>query len=308
MGRQGDPRALDRGPIMRCDELVALGVKLDGATAPADPHLLADQSKGRRIVRLLKGDVAIPMDLQLCPRREVVRMARQRLKRGVLDRPKARQRWVTGCPVDPHAGGLLDPLPQFPIEVIVWLGIASRQEVALDVVDAALLDLPFQPGGDRWIRIDPKAIMVGALAIAPLGQRLVDAGMHDRALEVVQDNPLRHAAQKVERVPMTQQSGFQALIKHDLGIQMPAPGEDQDKQPRFARASVPWIEHPAGKAKVDLRLAAGFGFHPHHRVGLLGLEVLDHAPDRAVADRPLVAFFQPRPNRRDLHPPAAVRR
>src|SRR5574337_1498726 len=90
----------------------------------------------------------------------------------------------------------------------------ARAATPLDF--AFVLWLAWQTG------IDQKAIVLGTFPISLLHGRIFLACVRvdDRGFEVVQYDALRHAAEKLEGVLMTQQPRRQFLIKHDLGVLM----------------------------------------------------------------------------------------
>jgi hypothetical protein len=94
-----------------------------------------------------------------------------------------------------------------------------------EIAHPAALDLPLGLAGQT--RVDQKPVVLGAFAIGLLNRRLfvADVGFDDRRFEIVQHDAVRHAAKEFERVLVAQQPGRQFLIKHDLGVLMPTPGQ-----------------------------------------------------------------------------------
>lgn len=92
------------------------------------------------------------------------------------------------------------------------------QEVALDVVHAALFDLALMLGFARLVRVDHEAVVLGALPVGVLGLGLIPAALGDPSLEVVQHHPLGHAAgRQAQRVdcPVRAGGGERTPLRQD---------------------------------------------------------------------------------------------
>jgi hypothetical protein len=200
------------------DRVVVGREQLDGARAAADPQPLADQAEGRRVVAALEDHVAIAVQHRLLPDRQVVRPARQRPQRRPFELLELLERALPGRAMLASAGHVAAPGAELGVQLVEWGRRSAGQEVALDVVDPALLDLPLQVRRPRWVGIDAGAVVLGALAVGALDQRVVHAGTQDGCLQIVQDDPLRHAAQHLEGVAVQEQPGPDALIEDHLGV------------------------------------------------------------------------------------------
>jgi hypothetical protein len=179
-------------------QLIVAGVDLHFPCAATSPQLLPDQAEGGRIIRLVKDKVAISMQLDSLPYTHIVRCPRQ---------------WTQHVPLylesfqGSFAGGAVNPMPRrgihpaqhVSIGLIEGRGRSSPQEVALDVVNAPLLHFPFMLWGARITGRDQKTIVLCALAIGALRFWHIPTYLGDPRLQVVDANPLRRAAEEINR-------------------------------------------------------------------------------------------------------------
>src|SRR5262249_43320290 len=110
----------------------------------------------------------------------------------------------------------------------------TTQEIALDVVDAALFDFAFMFGGARPTGCEQKAVVLGTLAVGLLHLRVVPAGFGDGGLEVVEHDALRHTAEEIEGVPVQKQPGRDTLVPHKFDVLVAAEAEHHHESPGFA--------------------------------------------------------------------------
>src|SRR5262245_45267889 len=108
----------------------------------------------------------------------------------------------------------------------------------------------------RWIGVNEEVVVLGALAIAPAGLRLGEAGADYRRFEVVGYHALWHPTKEAEGVLVAEQPGGLALVKDQLSIEVAAEGEHHDEDPGLAHGAAAGIHAQPGIAEVDLRLAA----------------------------------------------------
>ena len=105
--------------------------------------------------------------------------------------------------------------------------------------------------------VDFEQVSFGAFGIRPLDCGVVDAGLGDGALGVIDDDPARHTAKPVKGMAMTGQPGHRRLIPDDFGILMPGPAEGHDEKPGLADLSGHRINHGGASAEVHLRGLTG---------------------------------------------------
>ena len=178
----------------------------------------------------------------------------------------------------------------------------SSEEIATDVVDAALLDLPLQAGRPRRLGVDEEAIVCGAFPIGTLRHRLGETGPHNRRLQIVGHDARRHAAPGSEGVFVAEQPGLHPLVEDYLGVQMPAPGQHQHEDPALARLATRRVDRQAGIAEVHLRLTPWRHLDPHEGGPLRRAQVRGQAAHRVVADRVAMPLLQPGTNGGTLDP------
>ena len=103
--------------------------------------------------------------------------------------------------MDPLPHGCQAPVPDIHIGLRNQRGRPAPQKVPFDVVDAALLDFALVFGGAWAARGQQKAIVLGTLPIGALDLGVVEAGLHDARLQVVEDDPMGHAPKKLNAWP-----------------------------------------------------------------------------------------------------------
>ena len=86
-----------------------------------------------------------------------------------------------------------------PIALVKIPEAAAGQGVALDVVDAALLDFSFMFGRARATGRDQEPVVLGALAVAALHFGIVQSGVHNGGAQIVEHDPTRHRAEELQR-------------------------------------------------------------------------------------------------------------
>jgi hypothetical protein len=105
----------------------------------------------------------------------------------------------------------------------------------------------------------------------------------DCRLEVVGDDPARHAAKALEGALVEGQPGGHFLVKDDLGVLVSAVaqgGHEDICPPEFAADRV---KQPADVTEVDLQLLTGRGVDAHHRLRRVGRQLIDEAAHGRVA-------------------------
>src|SRR5439155_20012265 len=203
--------------------------------------------------------------------------------------------------VDPTTGRLDAPHPDALIRLVHIAKGAARQEIAFDVVHAALLDLALVLGRPRATRRDEKAVVLGALAIRALDDRIVEGGVDNRRFQIVEDDPARNAPKPLDGAPMTAQPRVDLLVEDELHVTVPTKRQRHHERPRLAQRVACGIVQLAGVAEIDLRLVAGIALHADARVRRPRLEVPDEAVHRAVAAGERVLLAEDGEDRLALH-------
>src|SRR5439155_6014752 len=111
----------------------------------------------------------------------------------------------------------------------------TAQEVALDVMHAALLDFALMFGGARSAGRDQKAVVFGTFAIGLLHLWVVPAGFGDGGLEVVEHDALGHAAEELKGVAVEQEPSRDTLVPHKFDVLMAAEAEHHHEGPGLAQ-------------------------------------------------------------------------
>src|SRR5260221_13054772 len=150
------------------DERVVAGVEPYLVRPTPHPQLPPDEAKRGRVESLLEDDVAVAVQPDLLPDRQVVGCGWQRREPGLLDLREAVQRGLFGRAMGAQAGGRSAPHQHVGIGLWQRGGWATAEEVAFDVVDAALLDLAFVLRGARSAGGDEEPVVLGALAVRRL--------------------------------------------------------------------------------------------------------------------------------------------
>lgn len=124
--------------------------------------------------------------------------------------------------------------------------------------------------------VDFEQVSFGAFGIRPLDRGVVDAGLSDGALGVIDNYSTWNTTKPCEGMAVTGQPGHRRLIPDNLGILMPGPAESHDKEPSLADLSGHRIDHGGARAEVHLR-------------GLAGCEDQAHGPTQVVVPERRVA-------------------
>jgi len=230
--------------------------QLDLPGGGAHPQALANQAMRRRVVGGREHDVAVRVKLGLLPLGQLPRRGRQRREGGALRLVEDLERDPLGGAVDPAPRDLDAPAQHVAIGVVEVAERAPGQRVAFDVVDPALLDLPFVLGCPGPTGRDEEAVMLGALAVAPLDFGIVEGGADDRGAEIVEDDPMGHPAEEFERDPVESHPRVHRLVEHELGVLMPAARQCHHEDPGPADSAALGIQELAAEAEVHLRLCA----------------------------------------------------
>jgi hypothetical protein len=296
---------LDRSPGARRTPAVAgepfvLVKDVHVAAVGPDPQPLTDEPMRCGVKGAVVDDMAVRMKLGLLPHAEIEGIGRQRLKCGLLHLEEAGQRSLLGCSVDADTGDFLDPLQELRVGLGHVAKGPARQEIALYVMNSRL-DLPFVPWRFGSTGRDEESVVFRALAVVALGHGIVEHGLDDRGLEVVQNNLGRNPAEVLESFPVAAQPSLDLLVEDQDGILVAAvrKGHDEDPGPaHFARAR---IHHLPGGTKVDLGFGAGFDFDADEPFGKLALQVDHESAQRRVAALIAVLRVQPLEEGRHLH-------
>ena len=219
MVRMGHPLARIGGPVVRGHRLVVRCEDRHELAAAPDPQFgAAPRTEGHRVVGEVEVDVAIAAYRDFLPDGQVIGRSRQRGEHCLFRRLKTHQWLLVGRPVLAQAGGRIAP----NLHVLVGLRhggwLTTGQEVAFDVVDASLFHFALVSGCGRPAGSNQETVVLGALPVALLDQRIVEAGFHDGRFQIIHHYPLGHAPKPFEGVPMQQQPGGQLLVEDELHI------------------------------------------------------------------------------------------
>lgn len=83
--------------------------------------------------------------------------------------------------------------------------------------------------------VHPESISLSVFTVGPLHFRVVDTSLGNGALGVINDHPLRDAAEPGKGMPVTGQPGHHLLVPDELGILMPRPAQGHDEEPGLAQ-------------------------------------------------------------------------
>jgi len=142
-------------------------------------------------------------------------------------------------------------------------------------------------------RIDKTAEMMGHLRIAAIDDRIVQIGLDDAAFEIVEIDPLGHAAEKRPHVQMGGDKRSLILAVDKLHILVAAPCQGADKGIDLPMTLERIIPYPAHIAVIDLDFLARLAFDATGSAGTPAFAQLVPAHpsfERAVADPPLPAI------------------
>ena len=286
-------------PAMCRHQGVVLGVDAHLATAATDPQTLTDQAERGGVVGIVEGQMAIAVQRDQFPGRQVVGGLGKRTEVRLLGLLKAQQGWLSGGAMDALSGGGQTPLTNILVGLRERGGCATPEEIARDIVHAALFDLAFVLGRARATGSDEEAVMLGTLAVALLDLGVIPGSLGNASLEIVDHQALRHTAEKFKGMAMEQQPGANLLVEDKLDILVATPGEGHDKAPGFAQLAGGRIEHASGRAKVDLGFLTGSAFNADDDIRTMGVEGPNKAVDSGIAASE-AAFVEALPNGGDL--------
>ena len=178
----------------------------------------------RGVVRLVELDVAVAPELGYLPDRHVIGRVRERLQTRLLDFLEPSQGLLLfGSAVDAQPGSRVAPPEHVAVRLCQRGRFTPAQEVALDVVHAALLDFAFVLRRCDATGRDQKAIVRRAFTVRLLHVRIILYGAQDRGLQIVDHDPSWNAAEKGQRIAMQSQPGLDFLVQDELDVLMPAP-------------------------------------------------------------------------------------
>ena len=182
----GERSALARPRAAMGGDEGVLVKQLDLPGGGAHPQALPDEPMRGRVVGAGEDDVTVGVELGLLPLGQLPRRGRHGAEGGALDLVEDLERDPLGGAVDPAPGDLDTPAPQVTIGLVDVAEGAPGEGVALDVVDAALLDLALVLGRARAAGRDEEAVVLGEVAVAALDLRIVEGGVDDRGPEIVE--------------------------------------------------------------------------------------------------------------------------
>ena len=143
--------------------------------------------------------------------------------------------------------------------------------------------------------------MLRALAVRPLDDGIVEGGVDDRRLQVIEHDAADDTAEPLKGAAMTAQPGVDLLVEHELRVAVPTERECHHKHPGFAQRLGVRIAQQTRVAKVHLRFLRAARSHPHVRFRRPRLQVTHKAIDRTVAPRKRVLLPKNVVNRPTLH-------
>src|SRR6266508_876746 len=123
------------------------------------------------------------------------------------------------------------------------------------------------------------AIMFGTFTVASLDLRVVEKGLSNAGIEVIEHDPAWHAAKESKRVAVERNPGRQALVEDELDVLMAAPRERHHEGPGLARLATGWVAHASSIAEVDLAFLTGGAFDPRGCLGRGGVQAVQKAVD-----------------------------
>ena len=161
----------------------------------------------------------------------------------------------------------------------------------------------------RRAGVNLERVPLGALGVGALDQRVVDAGLDDGALGVVDDDALEHAVEPLEGAAVAAEPGRHSLVPDEFHVLVAAVAQRHDEGPGAPGIAVRMDELGAG-AEVDLGGLARRKAQPHGELArLLGAQVVEHAhhgrvaaakgvlaQERGVDGTPMHAGSQPAPD------------
>jgi len=93
-------------------------------------------------------------------------------------------------------------------------GLAPAQEVAFHEMHPALLDFALVLRRRHAARRNQEPVVLGALAVRLLNQRVIETGAYHRGFQVIRHDALWRTAKELQRMPVAQQPGFDLLVEH----------------------------------------------------------------------------------------------
>jgi hypothetical protein len=267
---------------MRGDERMVVE-ELDLRQGRAHPELLADEAMGRGVKGPVEHHVAVRMELRLLPADRGPRRGRQRQECRALNGLEDDQGLLLDRTVAPAAGDLHTPAERVAVGVMDVAERAPRQAVALDVVDAALFDLPLVLGGPHPAGSDEEPVMFRAVPVDPLHFRIVQCGAHDSGLEIVQDHAARDRPKPLDGSPVQPTPGGHALVEDELHVLVTAVGQGHHERPGAAQAVELGIEEQPGGSEIDLSFRPRLHFEAHGGPHRWGFQAAQEALHRRVA-------------------------
>ena len=275
--------------------------QVDALQRRPDPHLLAHEAPGNRVLAPVEDDVAVGVHGCALPGRGHVGPRGKRLQRGLLLCLEQLE-WLD---VQRAVVALTGDLEGQPVELL--LGIddvrqfrrSGQEEAPLHVLDgrldlALLLRVPHRRGIDLEVvvprQLDEAAVQPALVAVD------AERGADHRGLEVVGDDDLGHATEPGERLDVQPEPRLRPLVEHDLGEQVAAEAEDADEDPGVTHLLGLRVEQLPDVAEVDVGGVPRSGLDGDGDV--VGLHTLGPAPRPPDAfhsgQAPLKAlFFEP---------------
>jgi hypothetical protein len=233
--------------------------------------------------------MTVRVQARLLPEHELVRF-RQRQKRCLFDFQENFEGSLMRRAVLAHPSDVARPSRELRAELVDIALLATREEVALDVLDARL-DLPLLRRVVRGCRVHFEAVEPRQLAVAAIElRRPIDRERRadHRRFQVVRDDGLDDTAELRERLHVQREPGLGLLVEADADHHVPAVAEHHHEAPRFAERLGAWIVELADVAEVDLRHRAGRGVDRDRDILRLDAACLVYGSPEAL-DRRIVA-------------------
>jgi hypothetical protein len=203
--------------------------------------------------------------------------------------------------VDPRPGGLQAPAERVRVPVVDVAEGAAGQAVAADVVHAALFHLPLVLGGPGPAGGDEEAVVLRALPVRALDLGVIEHGVDDRGLQVVEHHPAGHPVEPLKRRAVAAAPRGDRLVEDELDILVPTEGQGHHERPRAPQAARIGIEELARRAEVHLRLVARGCLHADRGAGRLRLQPPEEALHRGVTPGEAVLLDEKLKDRLALH-------
>jgi len=270
------------GPGMDLDALV-VEEDLHGLPGPLRPHLPADVSRRQGVVGSVEDDVVVGMDGALLPEGPL----EGRVRKGRETMLLLREEDLVG-PFLRRAVDLPSDLLPAPVKgAVVRLGDIPEDPAGEEVLPdggndalhlALVLRRPY-PGG-----IGDEAEVALHVRVCPVHRGIVDVRLHHTGPEVVEDNPLRHAAEEGKGPLVAVEPGVRVLAKDEADEPVAARGEGHDEGPCPSSPFPLRVVHETGVPEVDLGLLARGRLHADRHLRPAVGELLPQvSPERRVA-------------------------